>query len=52
MFNIETAQKLSKEFNVPIEDILCIALNKFGIRANINDNRTRFKLQLMYYNAK
>ena len=43
MFNMKEVESLSKKYNIPQADILLIALNRYGIRANIDDNRIRFK---------
>lgn len=48
-FYMTDVDKLSTKYNVPREDILLIALNRYGIRAGINDNRIRFKIKLDSY---
>ena len=41
-------ENLSKEFNVPFENVLSIALNRYGvIIPNFKDNRGRFNLKLL-----
>mgnify|MGYP004465298927 FL=1 len=41
-------ENLSKEFNVPFENVLSIALNRYGvIIPNFKDNRVRFNLKLL-----
>lgn len=42
-------EELSNKYNVPIEDVLLIALNRYGIIADTDENRTRFKLKLHTY---
>lgn len=49
MFNMKEVESLSKKYNIPQADILLIALNRYGIRANIDDNRIRFKIHLDIY---
>lgn len=44
--NISQAEKLSKKYNFPVEDIILIALNCCGINADILEKRIRFKLKL------
>lgn len=45
--DINTFESLSNEFNVPLIDVLFIALNRYGIRMNIDDKRIRFKLRML-----
>ena len=45
IFNYDYIQKLSVKFNIPELDILLIALNRYGLRADIKDKRLRFKLR-------
>jgi hypothetical protein len=47
--NILQAEKLSKKYSIPIEDIILIALNCCGINADIPEKRIRFKLKLNTY---
>jgi len=44
--SIFQVEELSKKYNIPIEDIILIALNCCGIQANIPEKRIRFKLKL------
>lgn len=46
LFNRESVENLSEQFNIPVTDIMLIALNRYGLRANIPDKRLRFKLRL------
>ncbi|HJA14918.1 MAG TPA: hypothetical protein H9796_07545 [Candidatus Butyricimonas faecavium] len=46
---MKEVESLSKKYNIPQADILLIALNRYGIRANIDDNRIRFKIHLDIY---
>lgn len=46
MFNKMIAQDLAKEYKIPEEDVLLIALNRYGIVASMSDKRIRFKLKL------
>ena len=46
-FNFFSAKSLSEKYSIPIEDIIFISLNRYGVRANIDDNRIRFKLKLI-----
>jgi radical SAM domain protein len=43
MFDVDT---LSANYDIPKEDIMLIALNRYGVRANITDNRIRFRIKL------
>lgn len=44
--SIEDIYRISKEFDVPVADVLFIALNRYGIEMeNYDDNRIRFKLK-------
>lgn len=45
VFDISMAKTLSNKYNIPIEDVIMISLNRYGVRANIDDNRIRFKLR-------
>ena len=45
-FNEDTVKVLSAKYNVPMTDVLLIALNRYGILADIPDKRIRFKLSL------
>ena len=38
---------LSSSYSIPIIDIFFIALNRYGIKANIQDKRIRFKINLL-----
>ena len=44
--NYQDLIDLSNEFNIPVEDVLFIALNRYGVMYNIKDNRIRFYLKL------
>ena len=44
--SLSELRKLSFENEVPLNDVLLIALNRYGIRSSINDNRIRFKVKL------
>ena len=44
--NYHDLVNLSKEFDVPVEDILFIALNRYGVMYDTEDNRIRFYLKL------
>jgi hypothetical protein len=44
--NIKQAKQLSKEFKIPIEDILLISLNCCGVNTNLPFKRIRFRLAL------
>lgn len=44
--NIVMIRELSEQFGIPQTDIMLIALNRFGLCADIPDNRLRFKLRL------
>lgn len=46
MFDMKEIERLSQHYNVPKVDIMFIALNRYGIRAKLGDNRIRFKLKL------
>lgn len=46
MFNEKIMEELAKEYNVPREDVLLIALNRYGVIYDTEDNRIRFRLQL------
>lgn len=46
MFNFELVKKMSEEFNMPVQDILLIALNRYGLKAELIDKRIRFKIKL------
>lgn len=41
---------LSSSFSIPLIDVLSIAINRYGIRADITDKRIRFKIHLLDYN--
>lgn len=49
MFNMKDVDNLSIKYKIPKEDIIFIALNRYGIRANLEDNRIRFKIKLDSY---
>ena len=42
--NYEDLKSLAKEFDVPVEDVLFIALNRYGVMYDTEDNRIRFYL--------
>lgn len=44
--DINQAQQLSEKYNIPVEDIILIALNCSGVVAKIKEKRIRFKLRL------
>jgi hypothetical protein len=44
--NLEHAQKLSQDFDIPLEDILLIGINLAGVKAEMPDQRIRFKIKL------
>lgn len=46
MFNEKIIEELANEYNVPREDVLLIALNRYGVIYDTEDNRIRFRLQL------
>lgn len=48
-FNYEYVKSIAGEYHIPIEDVLLIALNRYGLCANIQDKRIRFKLRLNTY---
>lgn len=43
---LDDIHKLVSKYSVPVTDVLLIALNRYGIRVNMPDNRLRFKLKL------
>lgn len=43
---MDQAVELSKQYCVPVEDVILIALNRYGIDADVEDKRIRFKLKL------
>lgn len=45
-FDYNYVKTLSNKYSVPEVDVLLIALNRYGLRANIPDKRIRFKLKL------
>lgn len=44
------AADLASKYLVPVEDVLLIALNRYGVCASIDDNRIRFHLKLSTHN--
>lgn len=46
MFNIDMAELYACKYNIFIKDILLIALNRYGVIADIEDKRIRFKIKL------
>lgn len=38
--------QLSEKYKIPVEDVLFIALNRYGIKMNVEDNRIRMKVKL------
>ena len=44
--DLSQAKTLSKKYQIPLEDILLIALNCSGINADLSDKRIRFRLKL------
>lgn len=46
MLNNRRVEYLSTIYGIPIEDIIMIALNRYGVMANISDNRVRFKIKI------
>ena len=50
--NYKDLENLSKEFDVPVEDILFIALNRYGVVYDTEDNRIRFYLKLNTLNEE
>ena len=46
MFNYDEATALSIRYEIPVEDVIMIAINRYGIVANIEDKRIRFKIKL------
>ncbi|PIV43757.1 MAG: hypothetical protein COS26_00115 [Candidatus Nealsonbacteria bacterium CG02_land_8_20_14_3_00_40_11] len=44
--SIVQIQELSRKYNIPVEDIILIALNRFGVYTDIPEKRIRFKLKL------
>ncbi len=43
--NLFQARELEKKYSIPLTDILLISLNCMGIKAELPDNRIRFKLK-------
>lgn len=50
--NYEDLKLLAKEFDVPVEDVLFIALNRYGVMYDTEDNRIRFYLKLNTLNEE
>lgn len=46
MLSLESVRRLSAEYNIPAEDIVMIALNRYGLVADLPDKRIRFKIRL------
>lgn len=46
MFSLELAKNLASQYGIPIEDVILIALNRYGIIADVEDKRIRFKIKL------
>lgn len=44
--NYKDLELLAKEYNLPVEDVLFIALNRYGVNMDCEDNRIRFYLTL------
>ena len=44
---MEEVCSLAKKYAIPVTDVLLIALNRYGIHAEVPDNRLRFKLKLL-----
>ena len=44
---MEEVCSLAKKYAIPVTDVLLIALNRYGIHAEVPDNRLRFKLNLL-----
>ena len=45
ILNYGDIERLAIKYNVPIVDVLLMALNRYGICANLEDKRIRFKLR-------
>ncbi len=43
---------LAQEYNIPVEDVLFIALNRYGVTMDCDDNRIRFYLKLNTLNEE
>lgn len=50
MLKYEDILNYSKEFNVPVIDVLFIALNRYGVKLGEEENRMRFVLSPNMYN--
>ena len=48
-FNYEQAKQYSEKYSIPLEDVLLIAINRYGVVANIEDKRLRFKISVLDY---
>lgn len=44
--NYKDLELLAKEYSLPVEDVLFIALNRYGVNIDCEDNRIRFYLTL------
>jgi len=47
--NYKDVECLAKKYNIPVEDVLLIALNRYGVQMDCEDNRIRFYLTLNTY---
>lgn len=46
MLNYKKVELLSTIYGIPTEDIIMIALNRYGVVADLSDNRVRFKIKI------
>lgn len=46
IISLDKINDLSSKYSIPITDTLLVAINRYGIKANILDKRLRFKLKL------
>lgn len=47
IISIDKINELQSYYHVPVLDILLIALNRYGVRINIEDKRIRFRLKIL-----